>query len=182
MSQPMTPCVRCALSIPLGAKVCTHCDAAQAQLERCVKRVSAVLIGVIALAPIGDAAWSLRQIASGKHHADVRLRVLNCAAGGIALAAMNFGKGPAFLGAPTFSVSGVPYGDTSSLTLRADTPVYVLAPAAVTIMKFVGWIGHASVDLPRQASQSACAYHTTVTVDDAYESKTLGVECPCPSV
>jgi hypothetical protein len=175
------PCAVCALRIPATAKVCTHCNNVQAQWMRWAKQCSFGAAAIVAFLPLGDAALSLREIAAGRHRADVKVEAVSCSSSAITIAVMNFGKGPAFIGSPSFRVAGSYSGDASQILLRSESTVAVIEPSAVKTLQLVGWIGSASVALPSRKGAEACSYQTTLQINDAYGATTREAACECPA-
>jgi hypothetical protein len=168
------------LLIPAAAKVCTNCDSAQSRGIRWLGRIGVAGAALAALLPLADGAWSLREIAKGRHAADVRVRPIACAAEGITLAVMNFGRGPAVLSSPVFTIDGTYAGDASSISLRSDKTATVLAPSEVQTLQLTGWAATVSTDLPRATAGQVCAYVTTLTVEDVDSTTHPDAKCPCP--
>ena len=176
------PCAVCALPIPRAARLCTHCNCAQNPWVRWARRVSVVAAGIVALLPLVDAASSLRSLAAGQHKADVRLRAVDCQPSGITIAAMNFGRGPAFLRSPALRIEGGHSGTAPELELRPDKDeVALLEPSGTVALKFTGWVRTASVDLPRRSGTQPCLYRTTLVVEDTSGTQPQEAQCECPT-
>lgn len=182
-SNAKKPCVICGEQIPGTAKVCSHCANYQDARSRWLRRAVIAGAAIAGLIPLFDAASSLRDMVSGAHRAEVRLGVLSCHPESITLAAMNFGKGPAFVHSPIFAVDGKFLGDASSITLRSKDEAIskVITPGGVTMVELIGWLGTASSDLPRRSGSGQCQYRTTLEIEDAYGTSKKEVKCDCPS-
>jgi predicted nucleic acid-binding Zn ribbon protein len=181
--QPKTRhCVVCALPIPHAAKVCTHCGSPQASWVRWAKRISVVAAGVVAMIPLFDAAKSLRSLAAGQHKADVTLRAVDCHPSGITIAAMNFGRGPAFIRSPVFRIEGESSGVAAGLQLRPEKgDITLLEPSGTVALTFTGWVRTASMDLPRRNGVQPCSYRIALTIEDTSGANQKEVQCNCPA-
>jgi predicted nucleic acid-binding Zn ribbon protein len=181
-SGPQKPCLVCGLFIPAAAKVCTHCDRAQNPWIRGITRLSMVGAALAALIPLANGAWSLRTIAMGQHRADIRVRAVACGPDGVTVAVMNFGRGPAVVTKPGFSVDGPHAGDASKISLRMDSEAKIIAASEVQNVTLTGWLGKLSTDLPRTTSPGSCTFRTTLTVEDVDSVSQREAQCSCPGI
>jgi hypothetical protein len=137
------------------------------------------------IAPLCDAAWSLRNIASGQYAANVKFQMISCRPEKITVALMNFGRGPAFLIPPTFQPVRASLVDGLELSLHFDDAAFsesiALKPGESEIVHLIGWNRGAEMDLPRNNTPSECKYTFKWNIDDAYESKSKVLTCDCPS-
>jgi len=179
-------CAVCALPIPADDTVCTQCNNSQSALTRNVKSMAVVGAGIAALLPLFDAACSLRKIVAGQHRAEIQIQALSCQPSGIPIAAMNFGRGPAFITDPSFHAEGAAAGgSTIGVHMNQKGSLYqdamVVETSGVKTIQLIGWMGPASTDLPRAPKASGCTYHVSFAVHDVGGSVQKEAVCSCPS-
>ena len=181
MSATQKPCDVCALDIPLGARVCTHCGNDQNRWMRGIKQYALAGAGLVALVPLFDAAGSLKELVVGQHRSEVQITTAACEKSGITLVAMNFGTGPAFISLADFKVLGLDNPALSNLELRADAPLKPVQASGFVTLVSKGWIASvAESNLPVRGTAPACEYRVGLNILDATGQKRREVSCPCP--